>query len=54
LNEKDCIKVVLKGWQALKVGLEIHDILRVQRLIWLPNGKDNSLLVQTSRGAVKL
>ncbi|HKU48587.1 MAG TPA: hypothetical protein VJP79_01430 [Nitrososphaera sp.] len=54
MNEKDCINVVLKGWQALKVGREIHDILWVQGFIGLPNGMDNSLLVQTSMGAVKL
>jgi hypothetical protein len=29
-NEKDSIKVVLKGWQELKVWREIQDILRVQ------------------------
>lgn len=47
LNEKDSIKVVLKGWQDLKVWREIHDILRVQGYSWLSNGKDSCWIKMT-------
>ena len=41
LNEKDSIKVVLKGWQDLKVWRKIHDMLRAQGYSSLSNGKDS-------------
>lgn len=41
LNEDDSIRVILKGWQDLKVWREIHDILRVQGFIWRANGRES-------------
>ena len=39
INEKDCIKVMLKGWLDKQVWKEINDILRVHQFAWLSNGK---------------
>ena len=41
INEKDCIKVMLKGWLDKQVWKEINDILRVHQFAWLSNGKDS-------------
>jgi hypothetical protein len=40
-NEKDSVKVILKGWQDLKIWRAIYDILRVQGFRWLSSGKDS-------------
>jgi len=41
INEKDCIKIMLKGWLDKQVWKEINDILRVHQFAWLSNGKDS-------------
>lgn len=41
INEKDCIKVMLKGWLDKQVWKEINDILRVHQFAWLSNGNDS-------------
>ncbi len=41
INEKDCIKVMLKVWLDKQVWKEINDILRVHQFAWLSNGKDS-------------
>ena len=41
LNEKDCTKVIPKGWLDKQVWKEINDILRVHQFAWLSNGRDS-------------
>ncbi len=41
INEKDCIKVIAKGWMEKKTWREINDILRLNQFNWLSNGKDS-------------
>ncbi len=41
VNEKDCIKVVPKGWVEKQTWKEINDILRLNRFSWLSRGRDS-------------
>jgi hypothetical protein len=44
VNEKDCIKVIPKGWMQKPTWREINDILRLNGFSWLSNGKDSCWL----------
>jgi hypothetical protein len=41
VNEKDCIKVIPKGWLDKQVWKEINDILRLHQFAWLANSRDS-------------
>ncbi len=41
VNEKDCIKVIPKGWMERQTWREINDILRLNGFSWQTNGKDS-------------
>ncbi|MGI0102299.1 MAG: DDE-type integrase/transposase/recombinase [Nitrosotalea sp.] len=41
VNEKDCIKVIPKGWMEKPTWREINDILKLSEFSWLSNGKDS-------------
>lgn len=41
VNEKDCVKVICKGWMERQTWREINDILRLNQFNWLSNGKDS-------------
>jgi len=41
VNEKDCVKVICKGWMERQTWREINDILKLYKFSWLSNGKDS-------------
>ncbi|MHB8602010.1 MAG: DDE-type integrase/transposase/recombinase [Nitrosotalea sp.] len=41
VNEKDCVKVIPKGWMEKPTWREVNDILRLNTFSWLSNGKDS-------------
>jgi hypothetical protein len=41
VNEKDCIKVIPKGWIEKDAWREINDILQLNQFHWLSQGKDS-------------
>jgi transposase-like protein/predicted nucleic acid-binding Zn finger protein len=41
VNEKDCIKVIAKGWIEKQTWREVNDILKLSGFSWLSNGKDS-------------
>jgi transposase-like protein len=41
VNEKDCIRVIPKGWIEKQTWREINDILRLSGFSWLSNDKDS-------------
>lgn len=41
VNEKDCIRVIPKGWIEKQTWREINDILRLNGFSWLSNDKDS-------------
>jgi transposase-like protein len=48
VNEKDCIKVIAKGWIDKAIWREINDILKLSGFSWLSNGKDSCWLKLSS------